>query len=110
MDPNVVGKLYSLEEIKESLLDIPTVSIVTDKNNLFGTQSGIQVNPRDSGSSSEREISIEFINFENSENSQENAGIRMNGNASRLVSRPKHNLRVIFRDDYGKGTLNYPAQ
>ena len=108
MDPNVVGKLYSLEEIKESLLDIPTVSIVTDKNNLFGTQSGIQVNPRDSGSSSEREISIEFINFENSENSQENAGIRMNGNASRLVSRPKHNLRVIFRDDYGKGTLNYP--
>ena len=32
----------------------------------------------------------------------------MNGNASRLVSRPKHNLRVIFRDDYGEGTLNYP--
>ena len=108
MDPNVVGKLYSVEEIKESLLDVPTVSIVTDKNNLFGNQSGIQVNPRDSGATSEREISIEFINFENVKNSQENAGLRMNGNASRLVSRPKHNLRVIFRDDYGKGILNYP--
>lgn len=108
MDPNVVGKLYSRDELKESLLSLPTISIVTNKDNLFDSKSGIQVNPKDSGPDSEREISLEFLNFENSPNSQENAGLRMNGNASRLVSRPKHNLRVIFRGDYGEGTLNYP--
>lgn len=108
MDPNVVGKLYSRKELSEALLDIPTISIVTNKENLFDSQFGIQVNPRDSGINSEREISVEFINFEDSPNTQEDAGMRMNGNASRLVSRPKHNFRVIFRDDYGDGTLKYP--
>ena len=32
----------------------------------------------------------------------------MNGNASRSPTRPKHNFRVIFRNEYGTGRLEYP--
>ncbi|MGK0188632.1 MAG: hypothetical protein ACI9R3_004443 [Verrucomicrobiales bacterium] len=32
----------------------------------------------------------------------------MSGNASRSTSRPKHNLRIVFRPDYDKTPLEYP--
>ena len=108
MDRNVVGPIYSREELKESLLDIPTISIVTDIANLFDPQIGIQVNPRDDGEDSERRVSVEMLNFEDSNPIQLDAGMRMNGNASRATSRPKHNFRLIFRNDYGAGRLEYP--
>ncbi|MBT7983295.1 MAG: hypothetical protein HN584_12075 [Akkermansiaceae bacterium] len=108
MDPNVVGSLYTREEIKEGLLDIPTVSIVTDKTNLFDQKTGIQMNSQDSGDSSERVVSVELINFPESPTEQLNAGMRMNGNASRSPTRPKHNFRLIFRDEYGSNILKYP--
>ena len=108
MDPNVVGSLYIREEIKEGLLDIPTVSIVTDIANLFDQQTGIQVNSQDSGDGSERRVSVELLNFSDENALQLDAGMRMNGNASRSPTRPKHNFRLIFRDDYGPGRLNFP--
>ncbi|MEE2968111.1 MAG: lamin tail domain-containing protein [Verrucomicrobiota bacterium] len=108
MDPNVVGSFYTREEIKEGLMDIPTVSIVTDKTNLFDQKTGIQVNSQDSGDGSERLVSVELINFPESPTKQLNAGMRMNGNASRSPTRPKHNFRLIFRDEYGSNILKYP--
>ncbi|RZO14525.1 MAG: hypothetical protein EVB09_08815, partial [Verrucomicrobiaceae bacterium] len=108
MDPNVVGSLYTRKEIMEGLLDIPTVSIVTDKANLFDQNNGIQMNSKDSGDGSERLVSVELINFAESPAKQLNAGMRMNGNASRSPTRPKHNFRLIFRDEYGSNILKYP--
>ena len=108
MDQNVVDQVYSREELKESLRDIPTISIVTDIANLFDRQTGIQVNPRDDGEGSERRVSVEMIDFEDSNPVQLDAGMRMNGNASRSTTRPKHNFRLIFRNDYGTGRLEYP--
>ena len=108
MDQNVVGQIYSREELKESLRDIPTISIVTDIANLFDPQTGIQVNPRDDGEGSERRVSVEMIDFANANPMQLDAGMRMNGNASRSPTRPKHNFRLIFRNDYGAGRLEYP--
>ena len=108
MDPNVVGPVYSREELKAALRDIPTVSIVTDIRNLFDQQTGIQVNPTDSGPGSERPVSVEFINFEDGKPLQVDAGMLMNGNASRNTSRPKHNFRLAFRNEYGTGRLDFP--
>ncbi len=107
MDPNVVGPIYSREEIEASLLDIPTISIVTDIANLFDQQTGIQVNPVDAGPNSERPVSIEMLGFEDDGPIQLDAGMRMNGNASRNTSRPKHNFRIAFRKEYGAGKLNF---
>ena len=50
----------------------------------------------------------EMLNFQGTNPIQLDAGMRMNGNASRGTSRPKHNFRLIFRNDYGAGRLEYP--
>ena len=108
MDPEVIGPIYSRDEMKDSLRSLPTISIVTDIDNLFDQQIGIQMNPQDAGPASERPISVELIEFEDGPDLQLDAGMRMNGNASRSPSRPKHNFRVIHRNVYGPGQLNYP--
>ncbi|MFT6863524.1 MAG: hypothetical protein ACJAVK_002085 [Akkermansiaceae bacterium] len=108
MDLNVVGPIYSRAEIEAALLDLPTISIVTDIANLFDQQTGIQVNPVDAGAASERPVSIEMLGFEDDGPVQLDAGMRMNGNASRNTSRPKHNFRIAFRNEYGAGRLNFP--
>jgi hypothetical protein len=108
MDANVVGPIYGREELVNSLQDIPTISIVTDIANLFDQQTGIQMNPQDSGPSSERRVSVEMLNFADGVPIQLDAGMLMNGNASRNPSRPKHNFRLAFRNQYGAGRLNFP--
>ncbi|MDB2673544.1 lamin tail domain-containing protein [Akkermansiaceae bacterium] len=108
MDPDVVGSVYTREELKESLRDLPTISIVTDIGNLFDQQTGIQVNPQDSGPNSERRVSVEMIDFEDGSPIQLDAGMLMNGNASRNPNRGKHNFRLAFRNEYGAGKLRFP--
>lgn len=108
MDPDVVGTIYTRDELKESLRDIPTISIVTDIANLFDQQTGIQVNPTDSGEGSERRVSVEMMDFEDGAPVQLDAGMRMNGNASRNANRGKHNFRLAFRNEYGTGKLKFP--
>ena len=108
MDPDIVGSVYSREELKESLRDLPTISIVTDVANLFDQQTGIQVNPQDAGSASERRVSVEMIDFADGSPIQVDAGMRMNGNASRNPNRGKHNFRLAFRNEYGAGKLRFP--
>ena len=109
MSPAVVDTVYSREELKEALRELPTISITTDVDNLFGRRTGIQLNPEDSGVRSERPVSVEFLDFDNSPDFQLDAGIRMNGNASRRTDRPKHNYRLAFRSIYGAGRLEYPV-
>ena len=108
MDPDIVGSVYSREELKESLRDLPTISIVTDVANLFDQQTGIQVNPQDAGAASERRVSVEMIDFADGSPIQVDAGMRMNGNASRNPNRGKHNFRLAFRNEYGAGKLRFP--
>ncbi|MDA7529545.1 lamin tail domain-containing protein [bacterium] len=108
MDPDIVGSVYSREELKESLRDLPTISIVTDVANLFDQQTGIQVNPQDAGAASERRVSVEMIDFVDGSPIQVDAGMRMNGNASRNPNRGKHNFRLAFRNEYGAGKLRFP--
>jgi hypothetical protein len=108
MDPQVVGSVYSRGELKEALRDIPTISIVTEIGNLFDQQTGIQVNPQDAGPASERPVSVEVLDFEDGSALQLNAGMRMNGNASRNPNRGKHNFRLAFRNEYGAGRLRFP--
>jgi len=108
MDPEIVGPVYSREELKAALRDLPTISIVTDIANLFDRQTGIQVNPQDAGEASERRVSVEMIDFEDGSPLQADAGMRMNGNASRSTNRGKHNFRLAFRNEYGTGKLNFP--
>ncbi len=108
MDPDVVNDPRYGPRMKESLLDIPSISLVTDNANLFNPSSGIYVNAYMHGEDWERQCSLELINPDRSEGFRVNAGVRIRGGASRNPNNPKHAFRLFFRKEYGPGKLSYP--
>lgn len=95
--------------IDDALLDIPTISIVTDLENLFDPSVGIFVNAWGHGLEWERFSSVELIDPSgNEEGFQVNAGLRIRGGYSRNNFFPKHGFRLFFRQEYGAAKLEYP--
>ena len=111
MDSDVVATTYrdasnQVCSVRDALLDIPTISIVTDDANLYDANTGIYVNPAESW---ERPASVELISPDGSEEGfQVNAGLRIRGGWSRHNGYAKHGLRLFFRKEYGTGKLHYP--
>ena len=108
MDPDVVNNPAYASTIRNDLKSIPSISLVTDLENLFDPATGIYANPGQDGRLWERPASIELINPDGSRGFQENAGIRIRGGFSRSTGNPKHAFRVFFRDEYGAGKLDFP--
>ena len=107
MDPDIVDSPEYSNEFPEVLTRIPTLSIVTDPNNLFGA-SGLYDNPTQEGVTWERPASVELIKPDGSKGFHVNCGLRMQGGASRTPSNsPKHSFRLLFKDIYGPTKLNY---
>jgi hypothetical protein len=122
-------------QLEKALTAIPTMSVVTDLNNLFDRTKGIYVNANQHGSAWERPISLELIYppdpggpgfpdlvkvpdghgglrwelpAEMQDGFQINAGLRIRGGYSRQDNNPKHAFRLFFRSEYGDGKLDYP--
>ncbi len=93
--------------LKEALMAIDSVSIVTDVANLFSTSTGIYVHAGNRGRAWERESSFELLPANGEEGVQSNAGLRIRGGFSRSGNNPKHAFRLFFRNDYD-GDLKYP--
>lgn len=108
MDPDVTTDDRYKDLMNDAMLAIPSLSIVTDLDNLFSTQTGIYMNAEEDGEEWERPISLELINPDGEDGFQVNAGLRIRGGVSRSPSNPKHNFRMFFRSEYGDATLNYP--
>ena len=114
MDPQIVNntnpEVGGVTKVKEALMAIPSVSIVTDLPNLFDASNGIWVNPFGRGFEWERPASLELIGDKNSSEGgfQINCGIRVRGGFSRSGDNPKHGFHVYFRSAYGPSKLNYP--
>ena len=94
--------------VEEGLLSLPTMSLVMDLDDLFDRRTGIYSNPQQEGVAWERPTSVELIYPDGRRGIQVNAGLRMQGNASRNPNRPKHNMRLLFKQIYGAGKLRYP--
>jgi hypothetical protein len=111
MDPDVIGPndlfggVYA-SQIVDSLLAIPTISIVVDVDDFFGP-SGIYSNPTGEGILWERPASAELIYPDGTEGFQIDAGLRVAGAASRTLSK-KNGLRLLFKSEYGAGKLEFP--
>ncbi len=91
---------------KNDLLGVPTLSIVMDWADIFGP-SGVWSNPQAEGVAWERPCSLEYMRPDGEKGFSVNAGIRIQGGASRgLVG--KHGMRVLFKQIYGPGKLDYP--
>jgi hypothetical protein len=94
--------------IEESLLSIPTLSIVMNLDDMFGNE-GIYANPERSGPAWERPTSVELIHPDGTEGFQIDSGIRIQGGAFRSYGlTKKKSFRLLFKTTYGPGSLDYP--
>jgi hypothetical protein len=106
MDPEIYTNPDYNGLMEEALLSIPTMSIATDKKNLFDPSTGIYTNPDKSW---ERPTSVEFFDSNGSKEFQINCGLCLQGGASRQPEKaPKHSFSLRFRGTYGSPTLNFP--
>ncbi len=108
MDSEVVNDPAYSGLIVNSLLELPSISIITDLKNLFDPASGIYVNALGHGLEWERECSVELIYPDGTEGFNVNAGLRIRGGWSRHDDFPKHAFRLFFREKYGNDKLRYP--
>lgn len=109
MDPDVVNAAAYRDQIVAGLQSIPTMSIVTAQDNLFGASNGIYVNSTMEGDAWERPISVELILPDGSTGFQEDAGLRIFGTGWRPHSASlKHSFQLKFKPEYGASKLQYP--
>ena len=122
MDPEITQDPEYGPLLKEALLSIPTMSIVTDKDNLFSKSTdpetgGIYIYTGPPGAGDvpglgdgwERPASVEFFNSDGTEEFQIDCGLRLQGGHSRRPEKdPKHSFRLVFKSQYGPGKLDYP--
>ncbi|MBE0655405.1 MAG: CotH kinase family protein, partial [Bacteroidales bacterium] len=108
MDPNITNDSRFKPYLNEALLDIPSISVVTDPLHLFDSQTGIYVNAKYHGSNWERPANIELINPDGTAGFNIDAGIRIRGGWSRHPEFAKHAFRLFFRSEYGEGKLRFP--
>ena len=107
MDPDVVNNPSYSGTIKNDLKTIPSISIVTRVEDMFGP-SGVYSHPTSSGSAWERAASMEFIHPDNSPGHQSNCAVRMQGGVGRNTQFEKHSFRLLFKRGYGPTKLEYP--
>ncbi|MEN6575367.1 MAG: lamin tail domain-containing protein [Phycisphaerales bacterium] len=108
MDPDVVNNAKYGDLVDDALLAIPSISLVTTLDNLFGAQNGIYTHAEAEGDAWERPVSVELLNPDGSEGFQIDAGLRIRGGFSRTSWNPKHAFRLFFRSEYGQSRLKFP--
>jgi len=117
MDPEITQDPRYVNLLKDALLQIPTLSIVTGKDNLFShaqdpEKGGIYIytgaDGYNIGRDWERPASVEFFSKDGLKEFQIDCGLRIHGGASRLPDKtPKHSFRLHFRSEYGNSKLKY---
>jgi hypothetical protein len=108
MDQRVVNDPCYQGLMRDSLLSLPTMSIVTNVNNLFGA-SGIYNNSTLEGVAWERPTSVEWIYPDGTTGFQVDAGLRIYGGAFRGMGLTrKKSFRLLFKRNYGPTKLEYP--
>lgn len=122
MDPELCDDPDYAQKVREGLLSLPVVSIVTDKDNLFSdvddAQTGgiyIYTDPptgytktqvADPGTKWIRASSAEMFDAQGSISWQADCGLRLHGGHSRLAEKtPKHSFRLVFKEQYGSKKL-----
>ncbi len=117
MDPEICDAPEYRELIMPALLAIPTISLVTQKDNLFSfdmdpVTGGIYIHTGSStdglGEDWKRPVSIEYFSPDSNDGFQVNCGIKIHGGSSRIPEKnPKHSFRLLFKEEYGPKRLNY---
>ena len=119
MDPEMTNDPVLRPKIIDGLKQIPILSIVTDKDNLFSHENneetgGIYIftGPPvgdNTGNGWTRQCSAELIGGPQGHNLTIDCGLKLHGGHGRLAEKnPKHSFRLQFKEVYGAKSLNYP--
>lgn len=108
MDSRIANHATYKNLLIPALKDIPSLSIATDIDHLFDSETGIYVNAWGHGYEWEKECNVELIQPDDSEGFNANAGLRIRGGWSRHNDFPKHSFRLFFRSEYGDSKLDFP--
>ncbi len=107
MDPEIYNDPDYSALMRDAILAAPTLSVVTDKDNVFGSSEGIYTHPTSTGLAWERPVSAEYFDPCDSLEFQVNCGFRVQGGASRQPAKgPKHSFSLRFRGGYGPSKLD----
>jgi hypothetical protein len=108
MDPEIIHHPAYRDVMEPALKALPSLSIVLDRDDLFGAARGIYANPKQSGADWERPASVELIEPGGRPGFQIDSGIRIQGGWNRRPEEsPKHAFRLAFRKKYGAGKLQH---
>lgn len=119
MDPEMTGDPVLGPKIAEGLKSLPVLSIVSDKGNFFNRVAdpdygGIYIFTGPpvgdtTGHGWTRPASVELFGGEQCHDLTVDCGIRLHGGHGRLAEKnPKHSFRLVFKKQYGPGSLRYP--
>jgi hypothetical protein len=96
------------KSIKADLQSLPSISIVMDRDEMFGPQ-GLYGNPTSRGDAWEKQGSLEWIYPDNRAGFQQDAGIRIQGGAFRRFDLTlKKSFQIVFKAKYGAKSLRFP--
>lgn len=111
IDSRVVNGAIPPRTFTNALLRLPSLSIATPLEELFGAQ-GIYANasyPKNPATDLEIPISAELMFPDGTDGFQEDAGFEIHGNITRDKNfTPKHSFNLIFRAEYGSRKLRFP--
>jgi hypothetical protein len=108
MSAGPAGSAASTAAIIEGLRSIPSLSIITEPENLFSPEKGIYVNPTERGAAWERPAAIELLCPDGSVGFRAGCGLRIHGGSSRRPEEsPKHSFRLVFKARYGPRRLRF---
>jgi len=89
---------YFVANKMKSWYEVPVISIVTDRENLYGEETGILTNYEEKGREWERPAHFEYFLPEGTREISMNVGIRVNGAYSRRFE--MKSLRIYARSEY----------
>ncbi len=115
MDARVTNDPAYSAQLKEGLMQIPTVCLSLHMDSLFHPQKGIYSNSLEEDSTFflnnnaliEKPVSIEMFNADGTTEFHTFAGLKMNGASSRHYDFYKHAFRLVFRKKFGDAQLDY---
>ncbi len=107
MDPDIVNKSPYNSTIIDDMKSIPTLSLVMDRNDWFGSGGmGIYIE----GELDERAVSAEWISPDGEEGFQVNCGVMVvGGSSTNRWKSDKLSLRLKFKNEYETSELRYPV-
>ena len=108
MDPRVVDDPLYRDRMKDALKSLPVISLVCNRDHLFGARHGLYLHSMERGETWEHPCSAEMILPDGGTAFQTDCGLRIQGNYNRIPDKsPKHSFRLLFKEKYGPSKLHY---